>query len=89
MRLYVGNLPVNTDNEQLRELFARCGQVISAEVVVDKYSGRSRGFGFVEMETEDGGRAAISELHSLHMGGRKLTVSPARPPRSFGGGSKG
>jgi RNA recognition motif-containing protein len=84
-RLFVGNLPFATTDDQLREMFARFGPCDSATVVTDRVSGRSRGFGFVEMSSEDDASRAVTELDGSDCGGRKLTVSAAHE-RSAGGG---
>ena len=92
MKLYVGGLPFSTTDEELKELFAAHGTVTSASVITDKFSGRSRGFGFVEMENDAEGQAAIQALNGTQFGGRTVTVSEARPMREksdFGGGSRG
>jgi RNA recognition motif-containing protein len=90
-RLYVGNLKYSVTSEQLGELFARFGQVSSAEVLIDRETGRSRGFGFVEMPDDDEARAAIEALDGRDQDGRRLTVNEARPrtqaARWSGGGS--
>lgn len=78
-RIFVGNLPFSATDEQLRELFSKHGAVKTAEVVKDRYSQRSRGFGFVEMESEEAAAAAIAALNNQPMDGRPLTVSPAKP----------
>ena len=90
MKLYVGNLPFSTSSEDLSRMFAAHGAVESAEVVTDRDTGRSRGFGFVEMSDDDG-RRAIEELDGNDIGGRRLTVNEARPrqPRGGGGGGGG
>ncbi|HTW95385.1 MAG TPA: RNA-binding protein [Tepidisphaeraceae bacterium] len=95
-RLYVGNLSYNTSSSDLQTLFAPFGAVQSAEVIADRDSGRSKGFGFVEMGTDDEAKAAIAALHGKEHDGRPLTVNEARPreerPRgggNFGGGSRG
>ena len=85
-RLFVGNLPFATTDEQLRDMFARIGPCASASVVVDRVSGRSRGFGFVEMTTDDDATRAVSELDGSDCGGRKLTVSAAHERPAGGGG---
>jgi cold-inducible RNA-binding protein len=89
-KLYVGNLPYETGENELQELFARAGSVDSVNVVRDQATGRARGFAFVEMSTDDEAQAAIRELNAFQVGGRSLTVNEARPkaPRSggFGGG---
>lgn len=86
-RLFVGNLPFATTNEQLRELFERFGACESATVVTDRVSGRSRGFGFVEMASDDDASRAVSELDGSDYQGRKLTVSAAHD-RPAGGGRR-
>ena len=85
----MGNLPYSTTSDELAALFGRVGAVTSAQVIMDRETGRSRGFGFVEMSDEDG-RKAIDELMGAPMGGRSITVNEARPraPRS-GGGDRG
>ena len=85
-RLFVGNLPFATSDDQLRELFGRFGPCDSASVVTDRVSGRSRGFGFVEMSSDDDASRAISELDGSDFGGRKLTVSAAHERPGGGGG---
>jgi len=80
-RLYVGSLSYDTTDDGLRELFATAGTVASAEVIMDRYSGRSKGFGFVEMETEEGAEKAVSELNGTNLDGREITVAEARPRR--------
>lgn len=92
-KLYVGNLPYNTTEEDLKSTFSQAGAVESAAVITDKFSGRSKGFGFVEMATPEEAEKAIQMFNQSDMGGRKLTVSEARPkedrgPRNFGGGYK-
>ena len=87
-RLYVGNLSYNTTEAQLRELFAAHGPVANVDVIMDKFSGRPRGFAFVTMETKEGAEAAIQALGGKSVDGRALTVNEARPreERSGGGG---
>ena len=89
--IYVGNLTFQTTADDLRELFAQHGTVTSAQVVSDRDTGRSRGFGFVEMS--DGGDQAIEALNGAQVGGRSLTVNEAKPredrPRSGGSGGRG
>ena len=87
-KLYVGNLNFRTTSEELRELFSQAGEVESASVVEDRDTGRSRGFGFVEMATAEGAAAAIEQFNGKDFGGRALTVNEARPreDRGFGGG---
>src|SRR5262245_25260898 len=99
LKLYVGNLAFATDESALQNLFAEAGPVQSVRIMTDKTTGRSRGFGFVEMETEEGARAAIEKFHQTELDGRRLTVNEARPQavgaglgggggrdRGFGGG---
>jgi cold-inducible RNA-binding protein len=82
-RLYVGNLPFHTTDSLLNERFSVCGEVKEAQVVVDRVSGQSRGFGFVEMATPDGAQKAITEFHGKDFEGRSLRVDFAqeRPRR--------
>ena len=77
-KIYVGNLPWSTTSQDLEAMFAPHGAVRSAEVISDRETGRSRGFGFVEMETDEGLQAAISALNGQEMNGRPLTVNEAR-----------
>ena len=86
MNIYVGNLPYNCDDNALRELFSEAGQVSMAKVITDRYSGASRGFGFVEMPSAEEGQAAISRFNGYNMGGRNLTVNEAKPREGGGGG---
>ena len=93
MKLYVGNLSFQTSSSDLEELFAGIGGVESASVVEDRETGRSRGFGFVQMSSKEDGEKAISELNGSQFGGRELKVNEARPredrPRGGGGGYGG
>lgn len=90
-KLYVGNLPWSTTSADLEQMFAAHGTVNNAEVISDRETGRSRGFGFVEMESDEGMNAAIQALNGADMGGRPLTVNEARErtPRPGGGGGGG
>jgi RNA recognition motif-containing protein len=90
-KLYVGNLSYNVDNGQLEEMFTKYGQVRSAEVIQDRDTGRSKGFGFVEMSDDNAAREAIEGLNGQDQDGRSLTVNEARPkePRAGGGGYGG
>ena len=90
-KIYVGNLPWSTTSADLEAMFAPHGAVRSAEVISDRETGRSRGFGFVEMETDDGLQAAITALNGQEINGRPLTVNEARErtPRPGGGGGGG
>ena len=90
-KIYVGGLPYSATESELSDLFAQHGTVESVNVITDKFTGQSRGFGFVEMATKEEAEAAISALNSTEMGGRTLTVNEARPqtPRTGGGGGRG
>src|SRR3954469_14862053 len=90
-KLYVGNLTYNVNESDLEALFAPFGTVQSAQIIVDRDTNRSKGFGFVEMDTEAQAQAAISGLHDREHDGRRLTVNEAKPrePRSGGGGGGG
>ncbi len=88
-KLYVGNLSYRTTEEELRELFAQAGEVSSVSIVTDRETGDSRGFGFVEMETEDGAREAIKRFNNYAFGNRNLVVNEARPREERGGGGGG
>ncbi len=78
-KLYVGNLPYTTNDNELRDMFAAAGEVSSATVIMDKMSGRSKGFGFVEMADDASAQKAIDMFNGKDMGGRPLTVNEARP----------
>jgi len=89
-RIYVGGLPFSANDEQLSAVFASHGAVTSAKVITDKFSGQSRGFGFVEMSNDAEALSAIEKLNGSDMEGRKLTVNEARPMEARdGGGSRG
>jgi RNA recognition motif-containing protein len=88
-KLYVGNLPYSVSDSDLQAMFEPFGTVESAQVIVDRDTGRSKGFGFVEMSSADQGQAAIQGLHDKEMGGRKLVVNEARPREDRGGGGGG
>lgn len=90
-KLYVGGLPYSTTQDELQNAFSQAGGVSSASIIVDKMTGRSRGFGFVEMTTDEDAQKAIEMWNGKDFGGRKLTVNEAkpleaRPPRREGGG---
>jgi len=85
-KLFVGGLPFSTSNEQLRDLFAEVGEVASATVVTDRDTGRSRGFGFVEMSTNEGAEEAISRFNGRDYEGRRLQVEKAKSTAGGGGG---
>ena len=89
MKIYVGNLNYDTNDETLLTLFKEYGQVESAKVITDKYSGRSRGFGFVEMPESSEAQKAIEALNGHEVDGRTLKVNEARPKGSGGGGGGG
>ena len=90
-KLYVGNLSYTVDSSELEQLFGAHGQVVSAQIINDRDTGRSKGFGFVEMGTDQEAEAAIAALNGQQHGGRALTVNEARPreERSGGGGGGG
>lgn len=85
-RIFVGNLPFSATEAQLTELFGKHGEVSSAAIVKDKFTDRSRGFGFVEMATSEAATAAISALNGHEMDGRALTVNEAKPRTEGSGG---
>ena len=88
-KLYVGNLAYSVSNEDLRELFSQVGQVQSATVVADKFSGQSKGFGFVEMTTSEEAANAIRQFNDCELKGRNIKVNEAKPRESsFGGGNR-
>ncbi|MDQ3255987.1 MAG: RNA-binding protein [Acidobacteriota bacterium] len=86
IKLYVGNLSFQTSSEDLQDLFGQAGTVESASVVEDRETGRSRGFGFVEMATKEEGESAIQQFNGKDFNGRNLTVNEARPREDRGGG---
>jgi cold-inducible RNA-binding protein len=92
-KLFVGNLSFNTTQKQLQDLFAAHGTVIGADLIMDKVSGRPRGFAFVTMESKEAAEAAIQALNGKSIDGRAMTVNEARPredrPRTGGGGDRG
>jgi len=85
MKLYVGNLAFQTSSEDLQQLFAQAGTVETASVVEDRDTGRSRGFGFVEMASKEEGQAAITQFNGKEVGGRSLVVNEAKPRENRGG----
>jgi len=89
MKLYVGNLAFQTSSEDLQQLFSQAGTVESASVVEDRETGRSRGFGFVEMATKEEGQKAIEQFNGMEVNGRNLNVNEARPRQDRGGGGGG
>jgi RNA recognition motif-containing protein len=88
-KLYVGGLSYSTTSETLREYFAQCGTVESAAVITDRFSGQSRGFGFIEMATAEEAQRAISQLNGTDLDGRKITVNMSNPRPAGGGGGGG
>ncbi|HEX3569021.1 MAG TPA: RNA-binding protein [Candidatus Saccharimonadales bacterium] len=93
-KLFVGSLSYGVTDDQLEEFFASVGTVVSARVIMDRETNRSKGFGFVEMSSEDEAKAAVKELDGKELDGRPINVSEARPQekrenRSFGGGNRG
>jgi RNA recognition motif-containing protein len=93
-KLFVGSLSYNTTDAGLEEFFAQAGTVVSAKVIFDRDTNRSKGFGFVEMSSDDEAKAAVEKLNGQDLDGRRLIVNEARPQenrerRSFGGGNGG
>jgi RNA recognition motif-containing protein len=88
-KLYVGNLSYQVDSSELEQLFGQYGQVVSAQIINDRDTGRSKGFGFVEMASDDEATAAVNALNGQQHGGRTLTVNEARPREDRGGGGGG
>lgn len=88
-KLYVGNLSYDTSDSKLQEMFEEFGGVQSAQIIMDRETGRSKGFGFVEMGSEEEAKAAINGLNGKEIGGRVLTVNEARPREDRGGGGGG
>src|SRR5436309_6410196 len=89
MKLYVGNLSITTTDSELTDLFAKAGTVVSSSVVTDRDTGRSRGFGFVEMADRSDGEAAISQFNGYDLNGRPLKVNEAKPKEARQGGGRG
>lgn len=88
-KLYVGNLPYSATDESLAEAFSECGSVQSARVIIDRDSGRSKGFAFVEMSTDEEAAESISRFNGAHLDGRAVTVSEAKPQAPRTEGSRG
>jgi len=90
-KLYVGNLPFSATDQSLAQTFSQCGTVESAKIIMDRDSGRSKGFGFVEMSSDDQAAAAISKFNGVEFEGRAMTVNEAKPmvPRERSGGGFG
>jgi RNA recognition motif-containing protein len=89
MKLYVGNLSFNTSTQDLEQLFGEIGTVDSANIIEDRDTGRSRGFGFIEMSSKEEGQNAISQLDGKEVDGRSLKVNEAKPQENRGGGGGG
>jgi RNA recognition motif-containing protein len=89
MKLYVGNLAFETSSNDLQTLFAQAGTVESVSLIEDRETGRSRGFGFVEMSTKEEGNAAVAQFNGKDLGGRTLKVNEAKPRENRGGGNGG
>ena len=89
MKLYVGNLPFNTSNQDLNDIFGEIGAVESCNVIEDRETGRSHGFGFVEMANKEDGERAIAELNGKELNGRELKVNEAKPQERRNGGGGG
>ena len=88
-KLYVGNMPYSMTEEQIRTMFAEAGEVTEVTLITDRETGRPKGFGFVEMATEEGGNEAIKRFNGQALGERTLTVNEARPREDRSGGSFG
>jgi cold-inducible RNA-binding protein len=93
-KLYVGNLNYNTTEHKVAELFGEIGEVVSTDLIIDRYSGRSKGFAFVEMAEQNAAQQAIEQLNGKEVDGREIKVAEARPKRprrndSYGGGRYG
>lgn len=88
-KLFVGGLSYNTEVDEMRDLFTQAGEVISANIIKDKFTNQSRGFGFVEMATEDQATAAIKLLNGKELHGRNLVVNESKPQVKTGGGGGG
>jgi RNA recognition motif-containing protein len=82
MNIYIGNIAYSVDEQELGQIFSEYGEVSSAKIIIDRVTGRSKGFGFVEMPNSDEGQQAIDSLEGKEVGGRKLRVNEARPRES-------
>ena len=89
MNIYVGNLSYDTDDQALREVFEKYGSVDSVNVILDKFSGRSKGFGFIEMPDNSEAQKALDELDDKELDGRNIKVNQAKPREERGGGNRG
>ena len=88
MKLYIGNLSYQATEQDLKDLFGTYGEIVSVNIIKDKFTNRAKGFAFVEMASDDGGRQAISALHETEFKQRKLIVNEARPREEGGGGRR-
>src|SRR5690606_20404874 len=88
MNIYVGNLPFNLGEEDLKEIFEEYGAVTETKIISDKFSGRSKGFGFVEMESDEEANNAIKELNNAEVSGRNIKVNESKPRETTGGGDR-
>ena len=89
MNIYVGNLPFNLGEEDLKEIFEEYGEVATTKIIADKFSGRSKGFGFVEMENDEEANKAIQELNNAEVSGRNIKVNESKPRENSGGDRRG
>ncbi len=87
--LYVGNLSLKITEDDLRANFSEAGEIASVAIIKDKFTGQSKGFGFVEMKTEEGAAQAIEKFHGGTLDGKAITVNEARPKKEFSGGNRG
>lgn len=83
MNIYVGNLAYRLSENELEEIFREYGEVASVKIIVDKFTGKSKGYGFIEMPNDEEGQAAIDELDGAEVGGRNIKVNTARPPKRY------
>lgn len=88
MNIYVGNLPFNLGEEDLKEIFEEYGEVTTTKIIADKFSGRSKGFGFVEMDNDEEANNAIKELNNAEISGRNIKVNESKPRSNEGGGER-
>lgn len=88
-KLYIGNLSFDLSEQDLQSAFAESGEVVSARIITDKFTGRSRGFGFVEMSNDDEAQQAIEKYNGVELAGRAIVVNEARPQENRGGGGGG
>ena len=88
MNIYVGNLPFNLGEDNLKEIFEEYGEVTSSKIISDKFTGRSKGFGFIEMANDDEAKNAIEELNNAEVGGRNIKVNESQPRENNRGGDR-